>query len=55
MFLKLLDEIEWCGTQSDTCKFVNKLKEEVIDDNITLSSKFESEVQNDFKTLPIMD
>ena len=51
---KLLEEIGWSGIQSDTFKLVNKLKEEVIDDNITLSSKLNLEHQNDFKTLPIM-
>ena len=30
------------------------MKEEVIDDNIILSDKFDLEVQNVFKTLPIM-
>ena len=51
---QLLDKIGLRGTQSDTRKLVNKLKEEVIDGNITLSSKFDLEVQNGFKTLPIM-
>ena len=32
----------------------NKLKEELIDGNITFPSKFNLEVSNDFKTLPIM-
>ena len=41
------------GTQSDTYKLVNKLKEEVIVGNIILSSKFDLEVENDFKTLHI--
>ena len=51
---KLLDEIGLRGTQSDTYKLVNKLKDEVIDENITVSTKFDLEVQNDFKTLPKM-
>ena len=38
---KLLDEIVVHGTQRDTYKFVNKLKEKVIEDNITLPCKFE--------------
>ena len=42
------------ATQNDTYKLVNKLKEEVNDDNITFSRYFDLEVQNDFKTLPIM-
>ena len=42
------------GIQSDSYKLEHKLKEEVIDDNITLSTKFELEAQNDFKTLPII-
>ena len=42
------------GTKSDTYKLVNKLKREVINDNFTFSSKFNLEVQNDFKTLPII-
>ena len=52
---KVLDEIELPATQNDTYKLVNKLKEEVNDDNITFSRYFDLEVQNDFKTLPIMD
>ena len=32
---KLSDEIGFRGTQSDTYKFVNKLKKEVIYENIT--------------------
>ena len=43
------------ATQNDTYKLVNKLKEGVNDDNITFSRYFDLEVQNDFKTLPIMD
>ena len=43
---KLIDEIGLRGIQSDTYKLVNKLKKEVIDDNITFSSKFNLEVQN---------
>ena len=38
---RLLDEIGLRGTQSDTYKLVNKLKEKVIDENITFSSKFD--------------
>ena len=37
----MLDEIGVHGTQRDTYKFVNKLKEKVIEDNITLPCKFE--------------
>ena len=48
----MLDEIGLRGKQSDTYKLVNKLKEEVIDDNITLSSKFELQVPHNYKTLP---
>ena len=51
---KLLDEIGLRVTQSDTYKLVNKLKNEVIDDNITISIKFDLEIQNDFKSLPKM-
>ena len=51
---KLLDEIGLRVTQSDTYKLVSKLKDEVIDDNITISIKFDLEVQNDFKTHPKM-
>ena len=51
---KLLDEIALRGTQSDTYKLVNKLTEEVIDDSITFSSEFDLDVQNGFKTLPII-
>ena len=51
---KLLHEIGWRGTQRDTYKFINKLKDKVIDDNITFSSKFDLEVQNDFERLPII-
>ena len=51
---KLLDEIALLGTQSDTYKLVNKLTEEVIDDSITFSSEFDLDVQNGFKTLPII-
>ena len=40
--------------KSDTYKLVNKLKREAINDNFTFSSKFNLEVQNDFKTLPII-
>ena len=49
---KLLDEIGLRVIQSHTYKLVNKLKDEVIDDNITISIKFKLEVQNYFKTLP---
>ena len=38
---KLIGEIEFCGTHTDNYKLANKLNEEVIDGNITLSSKFE--------------
>ena len=38
---KLLGDIGLRDTQSDSYILVNKLKEEVIDDNITLSSKFD--------------
>ena len=38
---RLLYAIGLCGTPSDTCRLVDKLKGEVIDDNITLSSKFD--------------
>ena len=51
---KLLDETALRGTQSDTYKLVNKLTEEVIDDSITFSSEFDLDVQNGFKTLPII-
>ena len=51
---KLLDEIALRGTQRDTYKLVNKLTEEVIDDSITFSSEFDLDVQNGFKTLPII-
>ena len=44
---KLLDEIGFRGH-----KVVNKLKEELTDDNITLSSKFNLQIQNDFKHCP---
>ena len=37
----MLDEIGVHGTQRDTYKFVNKLKEKEIEDNITLPCKFE--------------
>ena len=47
---KLLDNIGLRDTQSDSYILVNKLKEEVIDDNITLSSKFDLGCKNDFKT-----
>ena len=40
--------------KSDTYKLVNKLKREAINYNFTFSSKFNLEVQNDFKTLSIM-
>ena len=46
---KLLAEIELCSTQSCTYKLVNKLKEEVTDDNVSFSSKSDFVVQNDFK------
>ena len=49
----MLDEIGLLGTQSDTYKLANKLKEEVIDDVITPSRKFDLELQYDFETLPI--
>ena len=49
---KLLDKIELRSTQSYTYKLVNKLKEEVTDDNIGFSSKSDFEVQNDFKHCP---
>ena len=42
------------GTQSDTCQLVNKLKEEMIDVSITISSKYNLEIQNNFKTRLIM-
>ena len=42
------------GTQSDTCQLVNKLKEEMIDVSITISSKYDLEIQNNFKTRLIM-
>ena len=41
---KLLDEIGLRGTQSDIYKLVNKLKDEVIDENITVPTKFDLEV-----------
>ena len=41
------------GTQTDTYKLVNKLKEEEIGDNVTVSGKLDLEVQNDFKTLTL--
>ena len=50
---KLFNEIRLCATQINTYQLLNKLKEEVIDNNITLSSKFNLDVENDFKTLPI--
>ena len=49
---KLLDNIRLRDTQSDSYILVNKLKEEVIDDSITLSSKFDLGCKNDFKTQP---
>ena len=42
---KLLDETGLHGTQRDTYKLVNKLKEGVIYDNIILPIKFDLEVQ----------
>ena len=45
--------LNWVN-QSDTYKLVNKLKEEAIHDDITFPSKFDSEVENYYKTLPIM-
>ena len=50
----MLDEIALRGTQNNTYKLVNKLKEELFDDKVTTSSKFDLEVQNDFKALHIM-
>ena len=38
---KLLDEIGLGGTQNDTYRLVKTLQEKVIDDNITLSRKFD--------------
>ena len=40
--------------QGDAYKHVNKPKEEVINDSITISSKLDLEIQNDFKTVFIM-
>ena len=40
----MLDEIWLHGRQSDIYKLVSKPKEEVIDDNITLSRKFDLEI-----------
>ena len=37
-----------------TYKLVNKVKEEVIDGNITFSSKSDGEVENNFKTMLLM-
>ena len=51
---KSLDEIGGAWYQSDTHKLVNELKKKVTDDNITLSTKFGLEVQNDFETLSII-
>ena len=51
----MLDENGLHGTQNDRYELVNKLKEDLIDDNITFSSKFNLETQNGFKTLPIMN
>ena len=50
----MLDKIGFRDTQSDPFKLVYKLKEEVIDYNITVFIKFDLEVQNDSNTLPIM-
>ena len=46
---KLLDEIELHYTQSNTYKLASRMKEDVIDDNITLSSKSDLDVQSDVK------
>lgn len=51
---KLLDNIRLRDTQSDSYileKYIRSI-EEVIDDNITLSSKFDLGCKNDFKTQP---
>ena len=42
---KFLDEFGLHGTQRDTYKLVNKLKGKVIYDKITLSSKFDLDIQ----------
>ena len=49
---KLLDNIRLRDTQSDSYIFEKYIRsiEEVIDDNITLSSKFDLGCKNDFKT-----
>ena len=52
---KLPDDVGLQGKQSDTYKLVNKLKKEVIHDSITVSKKINVEVQNDFKTLLVMN
>ena len=49
------DDVGLRGKQSHTYKLVNKLKKEVIHDSTTVSKKFNVEVQNDFKTLPVMN
>ena len=46
---KLLDETELHYTQSNTYKLASRMKEDVIDDNITLSSKSDLDVQSDVK------
>lgn len=50
---KFFNEIVLRGTR-DTYKIANKRKEEVIDDNIILSSKFDLKVQKYSKILPVM-
>ena len=54
LFVRNSKFLRLCGTLSDTYELRKKLKEEVVDDNITLSSKCYLEVQNGFKSLPIM-